>query len=74
MIRSVVATWTTVALAFAGVRWFDAGAEWVWGAYLLTIPVASWLNWRAFVRRSSVAIEELDREIEPAASLAPAAA
>jgi len=51
MVRSVAATWTTVALAFIGLHWFDAGAEWVWGAYLLTIPLAGWLNWRAFVRR-----------------------
>jgi hypothetical protein len=64
MVRSMVATWTTVVLAFVGVRWFDAGAEWVWGAYLLTIPLAAWLNWRAFVRRSSVAMDDLDPEPE----------
>lgn len=64
MVRSVVATWTTVVLAYVGVRWFDAGAEWIWGAYLLTIPLAAWLNWRAFVRRSSVAIEDLESELE----------
>jgi multidrug resistance protein, MATE family len=64
MVRSVIATWATVALAFVAVHWFEAGAEWIWGAYLLTIPVASWLNWRAFVRRSSVAMDDLDPEPE----------
>jgi MATE family multidrug resistance protein len=73
MVRSVVATWTTVALAFAGVYWFDAGAEWIWGAYLLTIPPASWLNWRAFVRRSSVASDDVDPEPEPSPQVAAAA-
>ena len=73
MVRNMVATWTTVVLAFVGVRWFDAGAEWVWGAYLLTIPLATWLNWRAFVRRSAVAMDDLDPESERSPLAAAAA-
>ncbi len=73
MVRSVVATWATVVLAFVGVHRFDAGAEWIWGAYLLTIPVAAWLNWRAFARRSSEAMNDLSPEPEAAPRVAAAA-
>jgi putative MATE family efflux protein len=51
MIRSALATWVAVGLAFIGVRFFDAGMEWIWGTYLFTLPPMIWGNWRAFKRR-----------------------
>jgi len=51
MIRSALATWTAVGLAWLGVHFFDAGMEWIWGTYLFTLPPMIWGNWRAFRRR-----------------------
>ena len=51
MIRSTISTWTAVGLAFIGVRFFDAGMEWIWGTYMFTLPPMIWRNFRAFRQR-----------------------
>ena len=51
MIRSSVATWATVGLAWVGVQYFDAGMGWIWGAYLITLPPVIISNWITFRRR-----------------------
>jgi len=51
MIRGALATWVAVGIAWLGVQFFDAGMEWIWGAYLFTLPPMIWGNWRAFKRR-----------------------
>lgn len=39
MVANIVATWLGVALAWAGVRWWDGGLAFVWTAVLLTSPI-----------------------------------
>lgn len=51
MIRGALSTWVAVGLAFLGVHFFNAGMEWIWGTYLITLPPMIWGNWRTFRRR-----------------------
>lgn len=53
MIRGVLGTWIAVALAWIGIQSFGLGAGWVWGAYLVTMPLVIIGNWRAFQRRTA---------------------
>jgi putative MATE family efflux protein len=62
MIRSSIATWATVGLVWIGVQFFDAGMGWIWGSYLLTLPLVIVMNWRTFSRRVESPDTVLDAE------------
>lgn len=51
MISNVVATWLGLLLAWAGVRWWDAGLGWVWLTITLTAPLAAGVNVWALRKR-----------------------
>jgi putative MATE family efflux protein len=51
MYRGGMTIWTSVALAFIGVHFFDLGIGWVWSTFLISAPI-SWIgNVFAFKRR-----------------------
>jgi Na+-driven multidrug efflux pump len=52
MVRGVIATWLAVGLAALAVLVFGGGIGWIWGMYLVALPIAIVGNWRAFARRA----------------------
>ncbi|MGH2549865.1 MAG: MATE family efflux transporter, partial [Thermomicrobiales bacterium] len=58
MYRGGLTIWTSVALAFIGVHFFDLGIGWVWSTFLISAPI-SWIgNIFAFKRRLLVLRKE----------------
>jgi putative MATE family efflux protein len=51
MLMSVTSVWLAVGLAYAGVRWLDAGLGMVWLTFLVTSPIGALGNWLMFRRR-----------------------
>jgi len=70
MIRGVLATWLTVGLATVSVIVFEGGMGWIWGSYIVALPIAIVGNWRAFKRRTQ-AIARTEVEVQPVGALAP---
>ena len=64
MIRGVLATWLTVGLATVSVVVFEGGMGWIWGSYIVALPIAIVGNWRAFRRRTTV-VERVEVEEQP---------
>lgn len=62
MLRSTVATWVSVGLAWIAVEYFDRGMGWIWGTYLVTLPPVIIANWRTFSRRVTSPETTLDPE------------
>jgi putative MATE family efflux protein len=70
MIRGVLATWLTVGLATVSVIVFEGGMGWIWGSYIVALPIAIVGNWRTFKRRTQ-AIARTEDEDQPVGALAP---
>jgi len=68
MLRGVLATWLTVGLATVSVVVFDGGMGWIWGSYIVALPIAIVGNWRAFRRRTTV-VERVEVEEQPVGAL-----
>ena len=66
--RGVIATWLTVGLATVSVVVFDGGMGWIWGSYIVALPIAIVGNWRAFRRRTTV-VERVEVEEQPVGAL-----
>ena len=64
MIRGVIATWLTVGLATVSVVVFEGGMGWIWGSYIVALPIAIVGNWRAFRQRTTV-VERVEVEEQP---------
>ena len=54
MIRGIIMVWSSTALSWIGVEFFDRDLGYVWATFFLTGPVAIAFNIRAFRRRMHV--------------------
>jgi putative MATE family efflux protein len=56
MISSGVAVWGAVALAYITVTVFDRGLGAVWLCFIVTAPIAAFVNWTMFRRRMAAGV------------------